>query len=448
MASIEKRGTSYRITVSTGFNSNGDRLKVYTTFHPTAKTEKQQYKEAQDYANDFERQVKEGKYLSGEKITFKEFVDQWRENWAVDHLTQSQVEQYQTTLNNRVIPSLGHLKISKITPLRCQSLVKSWINDGLAPKTVRRDFSVMNSVFKFAYRMNIIQENPCDRCELPKIKRNNDLRYFTLDQAKRFLAAFDMTYTTTHKAHKRVLKETGETYYVPEYIETHTIPTQFKAYFYLAIYGGFRRGELLALTWKDIDFKEHTVSINKAIALTKEGMIIKSPKTEAGYRTVMLPDVCFYVLDEWKQKEKALRKSLGADWKGSKDKDFDQNHLFIQSDGSLMYSDTPYLRFKQILNMYNRQIEQEITAVNNDESLTEEQKKAQTEALKEQKLPNIRLHDLRHTSATLLLSEGADIETVSHRLGHSKASVTLDVYGHALETKDKSASEILNRLLG
>jgi integrase len=63
-----------------------------------------------------------------------------------------------------------------------------------------------------------------------------------------------------------------------------------------------------------------------------------------------------------------------------------------------------------------------------------------------EKLPSIRLHDLRHTAATLLLSEGVDIETVSHRLGHSKASITLDVYGHALETKDRAAADKLEEL--
>ena len=64
----------------------------------------------------------------------------------------------------------------------------------------------------------------------------------------------------------------------------------------------------------------------------------------------------------------------------------------------------------------------------------------------EDKLPLIRLHDLRHTSATILLSEGVDIETVSHRLGHKKCSVTLDVYGHWMEDNDRKASEKLEEV--
>lgn len=88
-----------------------------------------------------------------------------------------------------------------------------------------------------------------------------------------------------------------------------------------------------------------------------------------------------------------------------------------------MHLSTPTHKFIEILDMYNN-------------SCTRE----------EDKLPRIHLHDLRHTSATLLLSENTDIETVSHRLGHSKASVTLDIYGHALPAKDQQAADVLEAM--
>ena len=65
----------------------------------------------------------------------------------------------------------------------------------------------------------------------------------------------------------------------------------------------------------------------------------------------------------------------------------------------------------------------------------------------EDKLPEIRLHDLRHTCATILIAEGVDIETISHRLGHSRASVTLDVYGHFMEHLDDTAADALAKIL-
>lgn len=89
-----------------------------------------------------------------------------------------------------------------------------------------------------------------------------------------------------------------------------------------------------------------------------------------------------------------------------------------------MSVDTPTHKFREILDLYNSQV-------------------AKTES---EKLPIIRIHDLRHTSATLLLANGTDIETVSKRLGHSKASITLDVYGHAMKEMDRKAADTLEQL--
>lgn len=368
--------------------------------------------------------MRAGKYLDGEKITFHAFQQIWEKDWAAQRLTQRVQEDYKATLKHRAEPAIGNMKIAKIRPSHIQSIITTMVNEGLSPKTVRHTFVAINSVMKYAYKMEVIETNPCDRCELPKMDTDTSLHYFTLEQAKTFLAALDREYTTTHRGHTRTLAKTGEQYTVPEYTETHTVPLQLKAFFTLAVYGGFRRGELLALTWNDVDFESNTISINKAVSETKQGVIVKDTKTKAGNREIVLPTVCFTVLRRWRAEELELSMKLGSKWQGSRGKDFDDNRVFIQPGSGLpMDPSTPYQRFKSIIKDYNATCEKD-----------------------EDKLPNIRLHDLRHTSATLLLSEGVDIETVSHRLGHSRASITLDVYGHALETKDSKASETLGNL--
>lgn len=201
---------------------------------------------------------------------------------------------------------------------------------------------------------------------------------------------------------------------------------------------GFRRGEMIALTWKDIDFEKRTVSITKNAVKTKQGIVIKDRKTRAGNRTVTLPSVCFHVLEKWQYEQKKLRLKFGQDWKGSKES-FEDNSIFIQDDGSMMHLDTPLRRFRQIVQSYNRQIENDAQKISNPDM---------RKAKLAEKLPEIRLHDLRHTSATLLIAEGTDIETVAHRLGHNDPSVTLNVYGHALPAKDKEAADTLARVLG
>ena len=426
MASIKKKDNgSYLITVSLGRDSSDKQIFRRTTYYPEAKSEKKIAKEVEDFARDFERRVKNGEYFSGEKMSFREFAQRWDENWASnpENLTPSIREGYIEILEKRAYPHIGFMKISDIRPLHINAIYEEMKDEGKASGTIKRAHCVINSVFKYAYRMEVIKDNPCSRIELPKSKQNTDLHYFTLEESKRFLGALTKEYTHKYKGSSRVLSSTGETYTVGDYEAKHTIPTQYQSYFSLAIYGGFRRGELIALTWEDIDFENHTVSITKSVAKTKSGQIVKSTKTVSGERVIKLPRQCFDTLAIWKKEQKELSLTLGTYWKGYRGKDFDRNPIFITDEGERMNLDTPYHKFKDIISMYNAQCEND-----ND------------------RLPNIRLHDLRHTSATLLLSENVDIETVSHRLGHSKASITLDVYGHWMKETDEKASNTLENL--
>ena len=424
MATIVKRGNSYRIMVSVGRDTNDKQIFKTTTYHPTATTPKKIENEVSDFAREFEKKVRNGETFDGDSIKFAEFIPTWEKKWGKQNLTTRILEDYLYVLKKRVVPHIGNMYLSKIKRIHIQSIIDGMIEKGYAPKTIKWTFTCINSVIKYAYRMEIIEKNPCDRIALPRIKQVREIKYFTLDQAKTFLKALEGTYPIKMKAHTRTLKSTGQTYRVPEYTENRDrISTQFQVYFYLALYGGFRRGEMVALTWEDIDFEEHTINICKAVSKTSGGQVIKDPKTESGNRTVSLPAVCFTKLRKWRVEQMEMAVSLGSKWEGLRGDDYDKNSVFITDTGSQMCVDTPSHKFKEILEMYNATVE--------DESKI---------------LPIIRLHDLRHTSATLLLSENCDIETVSHRLGHSKASVTLDIYGHALETKDRSASEKLTQL--
>ena len=244
-----------------------------------------------------------------------------------------------------------------------------------------------------------------------------------------------MDYEISYSQRTRKTKN-GKVYKVKEYTGHHSVALQWRIYFTMAIYGGFRRGEMCALTWEDIDMEAHTVSINKAIGCTREsGQFVKSPKTKAGERCIVLPSDVFDLLKVWKKEQLTLCINMGTAWEGHRNgmmddgitrDSFDKNTIFIQMDNGLPISiSTPGHKFAEIIEMYNNACTRE-----------------------EDKLPKIRLHDLRHTSATLLLAKNTDIETVAHRLGHSKPSVTLDIYGHALPENDKQASDALEAMFG
>ena len=420
MASIRKRGNNYQITVSLGRNTEDQKVRESVTFTPTATTEKGREKEVAEFAADFEKRVKEGKYLSGEKLSYKDVCERWRTDWALDHLSDHG-EAYYEMIETFAYPVFGNLKISKIRPLHIQDWISDMKRKGFASTTIRRRVGAANSVFRYAYRLQIIQENPVDRAELPRIKKDDELHYFTVEQAKRFLRALSEPYTEVVKGHTRT-DDTGKKYKVPDYTMKRTLPLQHQVYFHLAVYGGFRRGELGALTWSDIDYEARTVSINKAVARRKDGQVVKSPKTVSGYRTVTLPPVCFDLLRRWQKEQLALRIRLGSEWKGKDD--MKETYIFINDFGGMHDISSVRKRFHDIIKRYNDSVENE-----------------------EDKLPLIRLHDLRHTSATLLVAAGCDYATISHRLGHSKVSVTLDIYSHPLPENDIAASDILDRVL-
>ncbi len=424
MASIDKRSGGYRIRVYRT-DANGKRVNATMTYVPKEKSPSKIEKEVQKVALDFEKRVKDGLYYDGEKMTFAQYAPIWREQWAVNNLTQRGLESYEDALRLRVVPAIGNIAIGQIRPTHIQSIVADMIKKEYAPKTIKRTLSAINSVMRYAYDMEVIQNNPCDRVHAPKETQNNELHYFTDEQTNRFFDALERRYPCVRKGHASKSPKTGKTFNVKEYTQYTEIPFQWRVYFNLAIYGGFRRGELCGLKWSDIDFEERTLSITRAVTKTKDGQIIKEPKTKSGIRTVKLPETTINILREWYTKQKEYSLKLGTLWKGKTGKQFDDNYIFIQLDSGLMMSvDTPSHKFKEIIDMYNRMCENE-----------------------EEKLPSIRLHDLRHTSATLLISNGVDISTVSHRLGHSQTSVTLNVYSHWMEEKDEKASEVLERVL-
>lgn len=424
MARIRKRGETYTITVSAGYDLNGKQITQNTTYRPESKGPKAIEREVAAFAHEFEKAVHEGGYLDGGKITLAEYTETWRREWGENHLTPAVLEKYLYMLDLYIPASVRNTKLEKLKPAQIQAVLTGMQERGLAVKTIRYAFTCLNSVLKYAFKMQMIRENPCCRCELPrkqaKIER---IQYFTREQAQRFLRSLDDEYTITYPERHRKNKRNGETLTIAPYTITRRTPLQFKVYFYLALLGGFRRGEMCALTWEAIDFKKQTISIKQARTKTKaRGEYTKTPKTASSVRTLTMPGICFDLLKELKQEQ--MRAALcSSDWTGYRGADYDKNFIFTQRNGNAINLDTPYRRMQEALENYN------------------------ATAPEEDRLPMICLHDLRHTSATLLLSEGVDIRTVANRLGHSQTSTTLNVYAHALPAADERAARVLSERL-
>ncbi len=440
MASIKKiegtRGIKYQITVSNGYDSKGKKIRKKTTFIPDPnRTDKQNQKALERFVFEFETSVIDGIYYDGENMTLKELSDKWLAEYAEENLTPKTVENYTYALNSYIIPNIGHLKIAKIKPLNIQSLWKHLKNDnvrrdgkngGLRGTTLKKYHNILSKMFTCAVQWGLIESNPCNRVAAPKIDTQNEENFFTPEQAIIFLNALEREYIYTYKAHKRV-DDTGKTYTVGEYTETRKIPLQFQVFFNIALFGGLRCGEVLALTWNEIDFENKFITVARSVSYANHKMMVKEPKTKSSRRTITMPDCVMRLLRKLKMEQNRLRLSLGTYWNN------EEGYLFTQDTGKLMFYSSPYAKFKEIIHKYNADVQE-------DNKLTDEEKKTLL-------LPNITLHGLRHTSATLLISENVDTRTVSARLGHAQPSTTLNIYAHAIKARDEIASNTLENML-
>lgn len=308
MASIEKRGKGYRISVSLGRNIDGKQIIEKTTFVPDQfMTPKQQEKALEVFAVEFEQKVKSGKYYNGEKMSLKNFTEKWLEEYAKEQLEATSYASYEMYLRHNILPALGHLPIGKITPIHLNDFYNQMLKDGArldgknggySAGSIKKMHVALSSIFSTAVNWQLVDTNPCMKVKPPKLTRNNsDIEYFTLEQVKIFLNALDKEYANSYAEHKRKVGK-DNTIEIQAYTEVRKIPTQFKVFFHIALFGGLRKGEVLGLTWDDINFEDHTIHINKSISYANREVKVKRPKTKSSIRKLVLPEFVINIIKE------------------------------------------------------------------------------------------------------------------------------------------------------
>ena len=170
-----------------------------------------------------------------------------------------------------------------------------------------------------------------------------------------------------------------------------------------------RRGELCGLEWGDIDFRENLIDINKSsLYLAEKGIFEDGTKNFSSKRVIKLPAPIMSLLAEHKKEQATERFKIGDKWE-------DSNKIFTQWNGKPIHPDTISGWFRKFIAKYH--------------------------------LPDVSIHSLRHTNATLLIAGGTDLRTVSKRLGHSNMTTTGNIYTHAIQTADERAAEVLGNIL-
>ncbi|WP_260070705.1 site-specific integrase [Paenibacillus sp. p3-SID1389] len=179
----------------------------------------------------------------------------------------------------------------------------------------------------------------------------------------------------------------------------------------LALTTGLRHGELVGLEWKHVDLEQGVIHVKQSITMNVHGKpIIKEPKTKHSIRKISLSDAVNAELKEYYNHAK-------QEWKALAKIHDNENHFFVffNNKGNAYYPESPYLWFRGFLKRHN--------------------------------LRYIRFHDLRQTSATLLINQGVHAKIISERLGHASITTTMNIYGHVLQKADKEAANKFDEIL-
>jgi integrase len=319
-----------------------------------------------------------GAQPSTSRQTTAQYLRGWLETLPPRGLRQTTIDGYRVSIENHLIPHLGPTQLARLNSAQINAAYGDLLSrgrsngkGGLSPRTVRLAHTILRKALADAVRWGQLEHNPAASADPPRVQRTAELRVWSAAEVRQFLDS----------------------------IETHPLRT---CYWLLAT-TGMRRGEALALTWRQVDFEHRRLSIVQSLVRTSSGPMFSPPKTARGRRSIALDQRTLEILRTHHQQQASNR---AGD---------DDDLVFQRADGSPI---PPH-------------------------SVS----KAFALAVQQAGLRKIPLHGLRHSHATLALRAGVHAKIVSERLGHASISLTLDVYSHVLPALDSLAAEQIATLL-
>ncbi|PFM82709.1 site-specific integrase [Bacillus sp. AFS077874] len=392
MANIQNRGEGvYFFTVSLGKGADGKYKRKTKTFKVEEKLTPKKERELvnAEYLR-FKNEVLTGEFIApsrNSKMTFKKLSEEWYEKIAVKEYKPTTLNRQRNTLDTRLIPEFGHLYVDEISYGKIEDFRHNLSKDGarrdgksggLSTGHIKSFIDTLRTIFNYAVKLKMIKQNPIEDMSV-KLDESKSYVPYNKEEIDKLLTVLQNE------------------------------PLHWKVFIMLAIETGARRGELLGLEWKHVDWEKNEIFIKNNLVGTKNGNpIITTPKSKKGMRLISLTSTMMEFLKLYREEQKKEQQLF--EWNGG-----DYRFIFSHSDGKAIYHDTPSKWFKRLLKRHN--------------------------------LRYVRFHDLRHLSATLLINEGVNPKLVSNRLGHSKITTTLDIYTHALQETERTSVDKLGSVL-
>jgi integrase len=321
-----------------------------------------------------------------------EYLSGWLDSLR---LAPSTVASYRKNVRLHIAPNIGSVPLASLTPVVLDQLYRKLEaggradhreGEGLSPRTVRYIHTIISAAMKAAMDAGLITANPASRAHPPTAKqaRSPEMHPWSEEQ----LAAF-LGWSREHSELRPIW---------------HTLA-----------YTGMRRGELLGLRWRDVDLKTGTITVRRSAGIVRnagEGAeVIEGTTKTAKPRLIDIDASTVALLESWKRHRGTLA-------------------LILARDDQLVFGD---------VHGHHRQPEHLSRTWNQTVA------RAIGDGLD---LPPIRLHDLRHSHATILLLAGVPVHVVSQRLGHASPVVTMTVYAHVLPGSGREAADLFAGRIG
>ncbi len=328
-------------------------------------------------------QVDTGGFVKPGKLTVATFLERWLRDYVWPLLSPKTAEGYQDIVRRHLIPKLGQIPLTELKPKHIQEFYAKALSSG---RLDGKGGLSPNSILRY---------HQCLHSALESAGKWGLV-------ARNVADAVDPPRTNKHRLN--TLDEDG----INSVLQAAE-STPHYALFYCALFTGMRRSELLALRWCDVDLLLGQISVNRSLHHLRNGAVIfRAPKSVKGRRMVALsPSTCI-VLRKQREKQEALSTMMG---KRLEDSDL----IFSQADGRPLLPD----------------------------SVTH----AWVKLVRKVGLNGVRLHDARHTHASLLLKQGVHPKVVQERLGHASIAITLDTYSHVSPGLQEAAALKFDQLL-
>jgi integrase len=363
------------------------RLRYRANGRRITKTVKGTKRDAQKELRRLIRSADTGTHVAPARTTLADWVAEWMELRARSVSTKT-AEHYQALLSVHVLPVLGERVLQEIDVAQIDRLYGR-LAEQLSPRSVRHIHVVLKACLRAAVLKRRLFDNPAERADTPKAKESDAWNVLDAEQLNALVQGFK--------------------------------GTALYGIVCVAAFSGMRRNEILALRWGDIDFARSTIKVSRSLEETKaKGRTTKEPKSARGQRLIAIDPWLLELLRAEHRRHLAIMAGLPAD--------------SAQVSLDLVRLPPDALVFPSTVQPFDFMRMRCPTAV------TQQFVKHAAEV----GFP-IRLHDLRHSHGTILLSRGVPLHEVAGRLGHD-AAVLLKTYAHRLPKEDQRSAEIIGAM--